>query len=97
MLTAYADRHGLTHSHEWLFLTGPRPAIWDLVRRGFLLPVEEAPENPEMPILHSNRFVLVDGEGRLRGAYDAFEPDALDRLLGDLAALQAEGAAAGGR
>ncbi len=97
VLTAYAESHGLSHRHDWLFLTGPRPAVWDLVRRGFLLPVEETPENPEMPILHSNRFVLIDAEGRLRGAYDAFEPDALDRLLGDLAALQAEGAAPGGR
>lgn len=91
VLTEYANAHGLSHRADWLFLTGPRPAIWELVRRGFLLPVEETPANPDMPILHSNRFVLVDGEGRMRGAYDAFEPDALDRLLADLEAVRAEG------
>lgn len=95
VLTAYADRHGLSHRNDWLFLTGSRAAIWGLVRQGFLLPVEETPENPDMPILHSNRFVLVDGQGRMRGAYDAFEPEALDRLLADLAALRAEAAGAG--
>lgn len=97
VLTAYAERHGLSHHHDWLFLTGPRVAIWELVRTGFLLPVEEAPENPDMPILHSNRFVLVDAEGRMRGAYDAFEPDALDRLLADLETLRVAGAASGPR
>lgn len=91
VLTEYANAHGLSHRADWLFLTCPRPAIWELVRRGFLLPVEETPANPDMPILHSNRFVLVDGEGRMRGAYDAFEPDALDRLLADLEAVRAEG------
>ena len=97
VLSAYADRHGLSHRPEWLFLTGPRAATWNLIRHGFLLPVEESPENADMPILHSNRFVLVDGEGQLRGAYDAFEPDALDRLLADLAALAAERPAPGRR
>jgi hypothetical protein len=43
-----------------------------------------------MPILHSSRLMLVDGAGRIRGAYEAFEPDALDRLLADLGALGAE-------
>lgn len=94
VLSAYAERHGLSHRHEWLFLTGPRETIWSLIRHGFLLPVEEAPGNPDMPILHSNRFVLVDGEGRTRGAYDAFEADALDRLLADLEAMRVESAAA---
>jgi hypothetical protein len=38
-------------------------------------------------ILHSTRFVLVDGEGMIRGTYQALDPAALRRLTGDARAL----------
>lgn len=88
VLTRYAD--GWQAGPRWLFATGERAAIWELVRRGFLLAVEETPEDTTSPILHSNRFALVDGEGRLRATYLAFEEDALDRVLADLARVEAE-------
>jgi cytochrome oxidase Cu insertion factor (SCO1/SenC/PrrC family) len=52
--------------------------------------VEATPPPAESPILHSNRFSLVDGRGRLRGSYEAFEENALDRLLADLEYLERE-------
>lgn len=88
VLTRYAD--GWQAGPRWLFATGERAAIWELVRRGFLLAVEETPEDTTSPILHSNRFALVDGEGRLRATYLAFDEDALDRVLADLARVEAE-------
>jgi protein SCO1/2 len=88
VLAAYAGKWQVPKRPEWLFLTGEKGAVRELVRTGFLLPVEDAPENVAMPILHSNRFVLVDARGRIRGYYDAFEPDALDRLAADLDALR---------
>jgi protein SCO1/2 len=89
VLTAYA-RQWRIEGREWLFLTGAREEVWTLVRNGFLLPVEEAPEVPASPILHSNRFVLVDGRGRIRAAVEAYEEGALERLLADLRAVLAE-------
>ena len=88
VLTRYAD--GWQAGPRWLFATGERAAIWELVRKGFLLAVEETPEDTTSPILHSNRFALVDGQGRLRATYLAFEADALDRVLADLAKVEAE-------
>lgn len=88
VLTRYAD--GWQAGPRWLFATGERAAIWELVRRGFLLAVEETPEDTTSPILHSNRFALVDGQGRLRATYLAFDEDALDRVLADLARVEAE-------
>lgn len=93
VLQRYAETWHLA-GDRWLLATGERDAIRELVRRGFLLPVEEQPEVAEMPILHSSRFALVDAQGRLRATYEAFEKDALARLLADLAALEA--AAPGG-
>ena len=89
VLAAYARQWGV-EGREWLFLTGGREEMWSLVRHGFLLPVEEAPEVEGSPILHSNRFVLVDSAGRVRETYEAFEEGALERLLADLDALLAE-------
>lgn len=73
---------------RWTFLTGQREQIWPLIEQGFRLPVEETPANTEMPILHSDKFVLVDGTGRIRGYYDALEPGELDRLIEDLTHLR---------
>ena len=46
---------------------------------------------PEMagpePILHSTRFVLVDGEGRIRGYYEAFDEASTEKLRRDLLRL----------
>ena len=88
VLASYAE--GWHAGPRWLFATGERTAIWELVRKGFLLAVEETPEDTTSPILHSNRFALVDREGRLRATYQALEEDALDRILADLEALEAE-------
>jgi cytochrome oxidase Cu insertion factor (SCO1/SenC/PrrC family) len=88
VLTRYAE--GWQAGPRWLFATGERAAIWELVRKGFLLAVEATPEDTTSPILHSNRFALVDGRGRLRATYIAFEEDALDRILADLRNLERE-------
>jgi len=86
VLTAYAASWKI-EGRDWLFLTGPRDATWSLIRRGFLQPVEEQPAVAASPILHSNRFVLVDSSARLRGFYDAFEEGGFARLHHDLDAI----------
>jgi len=90
VLAEYARKWEVAPEDDWRFLTGDRERVRDLVRKGFLLPVEDDPGNPAMPILHSNRFALVDGAGRIRGTYEAFEPEAIERLLEDLEAVLAE-------
>lgn len=89
VLAEYARSWGI-EGRDWLFLTGSRETMWTLIREGFLQPVEETPEVVASPILHSNRFVLVDAQGRMRGLYDAFDEGAFDQLLTDLAAITAE-------
>jgi protein SCO1/2 len=85
VLAEYAGRFDAPE--RWYFLTGERDAIHSLSREGFLLGLEVAtPESPTAevePIVHSNRFVLVDRAGRIRGYYNAFDAEALDRLTDD--------------
>jgi len=91
VLSAYARDHGIAPAatSRWLFLNGPESALKSLVRNGFKLVVEKG-DSPEDPILHSSRLVLVDGQGSVRGYYDAFDEEAIGRLLEDLRALLRE-------
>jgi protein SCO1/2 len=90
VLSAYAEQHGA--GENWHFLTGEVGAIESLAREGFLLAVDRSPPPGAGPgpIVHSNRFVLVDGEGRIRGYYDSFDRAEMDRLLGDVRTLLRE-------
>lgn len=87
-----AEYARLAHADDqrWLFLTGTREELWGLATRGFKLPVEEQPDNVKMPILHSQKFVLIDRAGRIRGYYDGLENDDREALLKDLEKVLAE-------
>ena len=74
---------------RWTFLTGTREAVRTIVRDGFKLPVEDQ-DDPVMPIVHSQHFVLVDRAGRVRGLYDALTPEGESDLRRALALVVAE-------
>ena len=90
VLAAYAEKHGA--GDFWHFLTGEVEAIESLARDGFLLAVDRSPPPGAGlgPIVHSNRFALVDGENRIRGYYDSFDRAEMDRLLDDVRSLLKE-------
>jgi protein SCO1/2 len=89
-LGSYADSYAITDP-EWRFLTGSTEAIESLVVGGFKLAVMRTPPpelaTPEEPIMHSGRFVLVDGEGAIRGYYEATDEADYRELLRDLTRL----------
>lgn len=89
VLREFATRYEADVTH-WLFLTGERQNIWTMVSEGFKLAVGEADENPDMPIMHSDKFVLVDGDGRIRGYYEGLEDEGRDALMRDLQLLMRE-------
>ena len=67
-------------------------ALYELIGKGFQLSVAErsapAVDDGGELITHSDRFVLVDAEGRIRGYYHGTDADALPALLRDLSALR---------
>jgi protein SCO1 len=100
VLAEYARRHQ-AEAPDWLFLTGDEAEMRRLAVEGFKLGFAPAdptdPRAAQEPVTHSTRFVLVDGQGRVRGWYDAFDEGALGRLLRDSAWLAAgnDGASGG--
>lgn len=89
VLQAYAEKYEAPDF--WYFLTGTRAELHSLSKDGFLLAVADVPEEEQVeggePIVHSNRFVLVDGQSRIRGYYDAFDENDVQRLLSELQRL----------
>jgi protein SCO1/2 len=86
-LTAYAERFKADRS-RWLFLTGDEHAIRRLAVEGLKLPLADGdPSQGDSAILHSQRFVLIDGESRVRATYDVRDQEAMFQLRTDLQRL----------
>lgn len=86
-LQRYARERGALQPH-WTFVTGERRALYTLVTEGFRLAVgAEEGRAAEEPIVHSERFVLVDRRSNIRGYYHGLDSEALSRLCGDLERL----------
>jgi protein SCO1/2 len=88
VLQKYAE--SFAAPERWLFLTGEREDVRRLCVEGFKLGLDMAPMGggPE-PILHSTRFVLVDGRGDIRGYYEAFDEESTAKLRRDVLTLAA--------
>jgi protein SCO1/2 len=93
VLREYAQRFG-ADPKRWLFVTGERDSLHRLIKDGFKLAVaERSPEeNTDGAglITHSDRFVLIDAAGHMRGYYHGTDPEDVDRLLADIQTLHAE-------
>ncbi|HHH31669.1 MAG TPA: SCO family protein [Polyangiaceae bacterium] len=80
-MAEYGERFGARPS-RWHLLTGEYQVIEDTVVRGFKLAMGKDADNL-FQIFHSEKLVLVDAEGRIRGYYDADDPG-LDALMRDI-------------
>jgi len=93
VLRAYAARFGGSPASEWAFLTGSPPErVLRMIEEGFHLTARLMPAGPAdtiagYQVMHSMRIALVDRHGRVRGTYQATEPEAVQRLGADLRRL----------
>ncbi len=82
VLSMYAKGWGAIDG-KWFFVTGEKKKIYDLARHGFKLPIGEGDGGPG-DFIHSDRFVLVDAKGRIRGYYGGTDPEEVDKLIKDV-------------
>lgn len=79
ILASYAQKH-LATPDKWFFLTGDKSEIYNLARCGFILPTLDGMGDPE-EFIHSDKFVLIDDIGRIRGYYSGTNREEVDRLI----------------
>jgi protein SCO1/2 len=82
VIREYAERYEA--GPRWLFLRSTKAEVLRVSYDGFRL------GDDTDPILHSQRFVLVDGEGWIRGYYDGTKDGELALLRSDMARVLAE-------
>ena len=74
---------------KWIFVTGNKKLIYDLARKSYFAAVTEGDGGPE-DFIHTENFVLVDKEKRIRGFYDGTSEESVDKLIIDIEILQQE-------
>ena len=79
VLLDYANEHS-AKKDKWFFLNGPMEETYDLARCGFILPTISGGAVPE-DFVHSDKFVLVDELGRIRGYYGGTKREGVDQLI----------------
>lgn len=92
VLRDYAHRRGAMPG-KWLFVTGEKKAIYRLARQGFKLAADDVPEELQgtrHDFIHSEKFVLVDAQGRIRGYYSGLDMQQVHRLIEDAQKLLRE-------
>jgi protein SCO1/2 len=85
-LKKYALEKGVI-DQKWNLVTGDKKHIYELARKSYLAVKTDGDGGP-FDMIHTENFILVDKERRIRGTYDGTSKDEMDRLLKDLEVLK---------
>lgn len=85
-LKKYALEKGVMDK-KWNLVTGDKKQIYELARKSYLAVKTDGDGGP-FDMIHTENFILVDKERRIRGFYDGTDPEEMDMLLSDLKVLK---------
>ncbi|MEM6865089.1 MAG: SCO family protein [Bacteroidota bacterium] len=86
-LKKYALEKGVVDD-KWNLVTGDKRQIYELARKSYLAVKTDGDGGP-YDMIHTENFILVDKERRIRGFYDGTNSEDMEKLLGDLKILRA--------
>ena len=85
VLKEYSIEKGVDDKY-WNLLTGDKSKIYSLARKSFLV-VKENAESNSHDMIHTENFVLVDREKRIRGFYNGTDDEDIEVLKEDIDVL----------
>lgn len=88
VLKRYANRKGVIDG-KWNVTTGPKKHIYELARKSYFAVLDEG-DGGEQDFIHTEQFVLVDKERRIRGYYDGTDKNDMEKLKKDIVLLKEE-------
>lgn len=88
VLRKYADEKGVKDD-KWNLVTGDKKEIYELARKSYLAAKSDGDGGP-FDMIHTENFVLVDKQKRIRGFYDGTDPGAIEKLMHDIQVLKKE-------
>ena len=86
VLKKYAIDKGVD-DNKWNLMTGDKKQIYNLARKSFLV-VKNNPQMGSHDMIHTENFVLVDKEKRIRGFYDGTKMEEMNKIISDIKILQ---------
>ncbi|RDY60049.1 SCO family protein [Flagellimonas nanhaiensis] len=86
-LKKYALEKGVIDA-KWNLVTGDKKQIYQLARKSYLAVKNDGDGGP-YDMIHTENFILVDKERRIRGFYDGTNSEEIAKLLEDLETLKA--------
>jgi len=86
VLRSYADLKK-DDDAKWNLFTGSKKEIYELARKSFLVAKNDG-DGGKYDMIHTENFVLVDKESRIRGFYDGTNEDEMKKLLVDITILK---------
>ena len=88
VLKAYADNKGVING-KWNVTTGSKKHIYELARKSYFAVLDEG-NGDENDFIHTEQFVLVDKDRRIRGYYDGTEKEDMKKIIADIVLLKEE-------
>ena len=85
-LKKYAMEKGVKDS-KWNLVTGDKRQIYELARKSYMAVKSDGDAGP-YDMIHTENFILVDKERRIRGFYDGTNTEEMEKLLSDLKILK---------
>lgn len=82
VLKEYAKKNGVIDS-KWNLVTGDKKQIYTMARKSYLAVKLGKPEEL-YDMVHTENFVLVDSNRRVRGFYDGTKKEEIERLIDDI-------------
>ncbi len=86
-LKKYAEEKGVDDT-KWNLVTGDRKQIYELARKSYLAVKTDGDGGP-YDMIHTENFILVDKQRRIRGFYDGTNAEDIEKLMKDLEILKA--------
>ncbi len=89
-LKRYAQKYDADPT-RWMFLTGNKDSLYKMAIDDYLIPIADSTVEKINPtFIHTQKFVLIDKEKKVRGFYDGTEPASVKKLIQDINELKKE-------
>jgi protein SCO1 len=86
VLQSYSKEYGAVDG-KWSFVTGTKDSIYSLAQKGYFITAMEDTAHP-VDFIHSDKLVLVDKKGWIRGYYNGTDLKEVDKLITEIKVLQ---------
>ena len=72
---------------NWNLVTGDKKQIYELARKSYLAVKTDGDGGP-FDMIHTENFILVDKDKRIRGFYDGTKKEDMDKIMADIEILK---------